>query len=67
MQHTQENADAPSEPCADSAQVHSGFEKLDLDAAMTAFKELDKVLNGLAEQVVFTIDQIIPHLAEMQV
>jgi hypothetical protein len=37
-----------------------------LNATKTAFEELDKVLDGLVGQVINTIDQIIPHLAEMQ-
>jgi phage-related protein len=51
---------------AESARVESGYETLDLNATKTAFEELDKVLDGLVGQVINTIDQIIPHLAEMQ-
>lgn len=49
---------------AESARVE--YETLGSNATKAAFDELDSVLHGLADQVVFTIDQIIPHLAEMQ-
>lgn len=64
MKDTQENTEAPSRTRADSARV--GYETLGSDATKTAYEELNSVLDGLAEQVVYTIDQIIPHLAEMQ-
>jgi hypothetical protein len=51
---------------ADSARVEPGYETLDADATKTAFQELDAILDGLAEQVVHTLDQVIPRLAEMQ-
>jgi hypothetical protein len=51
---------------AEPARVQSGYEKLNPDATKSAFEELDKVLQGLAEQVIHTLDQMIPHLAEMQ-
>jgi hypothetical protein len=63
---TIEDADIPIDTRADSARVGAGFETLDSNATKATFKRLDSALNGLAEQVVFTIDQIIPHLAEMQ-
>jgi hypothetical protein len=51
---------------ADSARVGARYETLDSNATKAAFNELKSVLDSLAEQVIFTIDQIIPHLAEMQ-
>lgn len=66
MQYTQEKADAPSKTRADSARVESGYENLGPNATKAAFEELNSVLDSLAEQVIQTIDQIIPHLAEMQ-
>ena len=51
---------------ADSARVDPGYETLDADATKTAFQELNAILHGLVEQVVHTLDQVIPHLAEMQ-
>jgi hypothetical protein len=51
---------------ADSARVESGYETLDSNATKAAFEKLNLVLDSLAEQVIHTIDQIIPHLAEMQ-
>ena len=51
---------------ADSAPVQLTYEKLEPDATKTAFEELDKVLHSLAKQIIFNIDQIIPHLAAMQ-
>jgi hypothetical protein len=51
---------------ADSARVESGYEKLDPAATKNAFEGLDELLTGLAGQVVHTLDQMIPHLAEMQ-
>jgi len=66
MKHTQENAEAPSETRADSARVGAGYETLDSYATKAAYEELNSVLDSLANQVVYTIDQIIPQLAEMQ-
>jgi hypothetical protein len=66
MKNTQEKVDTPSNTHADSARVEDGYETLDSNATKTAFEELDKVLHNLAEQVIHTIDQITPHLAEMQ-
>jgi hypothetical protein len=66
MEFTPENTDAPSETRADSARVATGYEKLDPDATKTAFEELDAVLHDLAEQVIHTLDQMIPQLADMQ-
>jgi len=66
MRETQEEADAPSNTRAESARVGAEFETLDSNATKAAFEELNSVLNGLAKQVIHTIDQITPHLAEMQ-
>jgi len=66
MKYTKDKADAPSRTHAESARVETGYETLDSNATKTAFEELDKVLHGLAEQVIHTIHQITPHLAEMQ-
>lgn len=57
---------AGSETRADSARVEAGYEYLDPNATKAAYKELNSALESLAEQVIFTIDQITPHLAEMQ-
>ena len=51
---------------AESARVDPEYETLDADATKTAFQELDAILHGIAEQVVHTLDQVIPRLAEMQ-
>ena len=51
---------------AESARVDLGYETLDADATKTAFQKLNAILHGLAEQVVHTLDQVIPRLAEMQ-
>jgi hypothetical protein len=66
MKYTQENADAPSDTRADSARVESGYENLDPNATKAAYEGLNSALESLAEQVIHTIDQIIPHLAGMQ-
>jgi site-specific DNA-adenine methylase len=66
MKNRKETANADSKTRADSAPVQTVYENLNPDATRSAFKELDKVLNGLAKQVIHTIDQITPHLAEMQ-
>jgi hypothetical protein len=60
------STDAPSGTRAESARVRAGFETLDSDATKAAYEGLNSVLDGLAQQFAHTIDQIIPHLAEMQ-
>lgn len=66
MENTQEDTQASAETRADSARVDAGFENLDPESTKTAYEGLDNLLRGLAEQVVHTFDQMIPHLAEMQ-
>lgn len=66
MENTQDMTEALSETRADSARVGNGYETLDSDATKAAFENLDSTLNGLAEQVIHTIDRIIPRLADMQ-
>jgi hypothetical protein len=51
---------------AESARVATEFDELDLDNTKTAFEELDGILVGLSEQVVHTLDQMIPRLDKMQ-
>lgn len=51
---------------ADSARVPCGYGKLDLEETKVAFEELNMILHRLAEQVIHTLDQMIPHLAGMQ-
>jgi len=64
MNDTQENTEAPSETRAESARVE--YETLDPNATKAAYEALNSVLDSLSKQVIHTIDQIIPHLAEMQ-
>jgi hypothetical protein len=67
IEHCTEKIDSVAlETRAESARVHSPYEKLDADATKTAFQELDAVIHGLAEHVIHTLDQVIPRLAEMQ-
>jgi len=66
VEDAQKSIDAPSQTRADSARVGGKYKKPDSKATKAAFDALNSILDGLAEQVVFTIDQIIPHLAEMQ-
>lgn len=58
--------DAFSETRAESARVGGEYKSLDSIATKAAFEELNSILDGLAKQVIYTIDQIIPHLADMQ-
>jgi hypothetical protein len=66
MRYTTEKGEAQSETCAESALVGAAYETLNSNATKTAFEELDRALDSLAERVIHTIDQIIPQLAEMQ-
>jgi len=66
MKDSMDAANADSKTRADSARVQSGYETMDSDATQAAFDELNSVLDGLAEQVIHSIAQITPHLAEMQ-
>jgi hypothetical protein len=66
MSKTTKSTEAPNETRADSARVESEYEHLDCVATKAAYGELNSVLDGIAEQVLHTIDQITPHLAKMQ-
>jgi hypothetical protein len=50
---------------AESARVGAEYDKLDSNGTKTAFEKLDGILQGLAGQVVHTLDQVIPHLDTM--
>ena len=48
------------------SRVENKYESLDVEGTKKAYQELNSVLEGLANTVVKTLDEIVPHLAGMQ-
>jgi hypothetical protein len=48
------------------SRVETKYESLDVEGTKRAYQELNSALEGMANKVVSTLDEIVPHLARMQ-
>jgi hypothetical protein len=52
---------------ADSARVENGgYKSLDAEGTKKAYDELSRVLDGLANTIICSLDQMVPYLSSMQ-